>query len=152
MKAKEIMSRDVVYIAPGASLKEAYAVMRSVGVRHLPVVDKHKLVGILSDRDVLPFTRNHVVVQDGFVDEVMAESPIVASPKTTIARLAEHMLEYKIDSIPVVDGERMVGLVTSTDLIALLLTPLEPATLLPFEFNLLTPEAFRSRGGQAAVA
>jgi CBS domain-containing protein len=62
------------------------------------------------------------------------------------------MLEYKIDCVPVVSGDRLIGIVTSADMIVLLLTPLEPATTgLPFEFNLLTPSALRSLRSSVAT-
>lgn len=145
MKAKEIMTRDVICISPDASIREAYDLMRTASIRHLPVVAGTALLGVVSDRDILPFTRDGAVVADRAIEEVMTEAPIVVSPKTTIARIAEHMLEYKIDCVPVVVGDRLIGMVTSTDMLVLLLAPLEPATTgLPFEFNLLTPGELRS--------
>ena len=144
------MTRNVVSITPESNLQQAYAVMRSLGARHLPVVRNERVIGIVSDRDILPYTRNGQVSENLLVEQVMTESPIVAAPQTTIARIAELMLEYKIDALPVVRGDQLVGLVTSSDLLVLLLTPPESLSELPFEFNLFSAEAWNASRAAAA--
>lgn len=145
MSAKDFMTRDVACITPDASLREAHDIMRSLDVRHLPVVAGTSLLGVLSDRDVLPHTRDGEVCEELIVEEVMSESPIVAQPRASVAHIADLMLTHRIDCVPVVNADRLVGIVTSTDLIALLCTPPDGvAKVLPFTFNVLTPEATRA--------
>lgn len=144
MKAKEVMTRDVVCIMPDASIREAHAIMRDLGVRHLPVVASGRCLGILSDRDILPFTERGEVVSDRIVEEVMTESPIVADKKASISDLAGLMLEYKIDSLPVVELGKLVGLVTSTDLLMLLHdSDATQTAFVPFVYNLITRRSDR---------
>jgi CBS domain-containing protein len=120
MKAHEVMSRNVTAIAPSAKISEAHELMRSSGSRHVTVAVRDRLVGMLSDRDILPFTRDGVVTSDLRVDEVMSAPPIVADRETTLPRIAGRMLEYQIDAIPIVEGERLVGIVTTADLLILI--------------------------------
>ena len=138
--ANEPMTRKVVVVPPELSLAKAWDVMRRERFRHLPVVSRGLLVGILSDRDVLLRARDEggrVVVPDTPVAEAATPWPYVCGPKTDVCDLVRMMTEKKIDAVPVLDeADRLVGLVTSTDLLMLLL-PLEQAKLpLPFIFEL----------------
>jgi acetoin utilization protein AcuB len=96
-------------------------------IRHLPVVRAGALIGMLSDRDVLA---RGTIGTDGTVHvpphttvaEAMTPTPLLTCEASTdVQELARAMTEQKIDAIPVVHGLRLVGLVTSTDLLGLLL-------------------------------
>ncbi|MGH7328767.1 MAG: CBS domain-containing protein, partial [Polyangiaceae bacterium] len=97
------------------------------------------LVGIVSDRDFLTAGRSHasgeIVFPKQTVAEIMTMKPIVCSPSSTIAEAAKLMTSKKIDALPVVAKDRLVGLITSTDLLRLLVDS-APADALPFEFHL----------------
>jgi CBS domain-containing protein len=75
----------------------------------------------------------------------MTPAPIVCAPLASVSELAKTMIDRKIDAIPVVEGERLVGLVTSTDLMALLVED-ETKQPLPFDFDLEDAD-----GAQAAA-
>jgi len=142
------MTRDVIVVPPELTLANAWRVMKREHVRHLPVVRAGALVGMLSDRDVLAratlgkdgelHVEPHVVV-----GEAMATTPIeTCEPSTDIAAIAQTMTEKKVDAVPVVRGLRLIGLVTSTDLLSLLLDRTEPEPL-PFDFRLIDdPSAY----------
>jgi acetoin utilization protein AcuB len=133
MKVFAAMTRDVVVVAPSVSVSAAGRTMERMHVRHLPVVDGGRLVGILSDRDVLDARARGGQDSCG---EAMSPSPITCTPQTSVGRVAELMLAHRIDSVPVVDDdEALVGLVTSTDLISLLVER-GAALSLPFDFRL----------------
>jgi CBS domain-containing protein len=124
------MTRDVLVVSPTVSVGIAARLMKRAHVRHLPVVEARKLVGILSDRDVV----KHVA--DTTCGEAMTPAPVTCSQDASVGRVASLMLEHKIDSIPVVSvSGALIGLVTSTDLLGLLVDRAQ-AQVLPFEFKL----------------
>ena len=140
--AEVTMTRDVIYVPPEVSLRHAWGILQRWRIRHLPIVSKGRLVGIISDRDALVYARREA---DGslFVPEtplaaVMTRELITCARTTSIRDVARLMVENKIDSLLVVDPpDTLVGLVTSTDLLALLVaTPTDIKAPLPFRFDL----------------
>jgi acetoin utilization protein AcuB len=133
MKAFAAMTRDVDVVSPGVSVKAAEKMMARAHIRHLPVVAGGKLVGILSDRDVL---RSIGEGPDRTCGEAMTPAPITCSTGSGIGRVAEMMLKHKIDSVPVVDeAGALLGLVTSSDLLSLLVDR-DQTQPLPFDYRL----------------
>ena len=134
------MTREVIVVPPGLSLSAAFAVMERKRIRHLPVVHGGVLLGILSDRDVLARGMLHengaFEVSNDPVALTMTPAPITCEPTTSVAELARIMTERKIDAVPVLRGSRLVGLVTSTDLL-LLLVKADEARPIPFEFRVV---------------
>lgn len=142
MIAATPMTREVIVVPPELSLDAAWRIMKRERIRHLPVVRGGALLGILSDRDVLVRAslgpNGEVIVPKDLVGVAMTASPATCLPTTPIADLVRVMTERKIDAMPVVAGEddgRLVGLVTSTDLL-LLLVDFNEARPLPFDFRL----------------
>lgn len=141
MRADAAMTRQVTWIEPSDDLVLAHGLMTGLAVRHLPVLEKGRLVGILSDRDVRVFSS----VKDGFlqvpalaVSEAMTRDVITCPPTASVSDIGRMMLRNKIDSIPIVTADNtLVGLVTSSDLIQLLVDREEPVfARIPFEFAL----------------
>lgn len=120
-EAEELMSLEVVTVPPELPIQAAHRLMLEHTLRHLPVVSGQRLVGIVSDRDVLlAITRDRdggFVYPPVAVGEVMSLAPVSAGPGTSVAELARTMLDAKIDAIPIIAGKDvLVGLVTSSDL------------------------------------
>jgi acetoin utilization protein AcuB len=132
MKTSSAMTRDIVVVPPSARLSEARRVMDRMHIRHLPVVAGGALVGILSDRDLL---RQQGDDRARLCGDVMTPSPLICSPDTSVSQVAALMIDHKVDCVPVVSGGTLVGLVTSTDLLELLIQR-EEAQALPFDFRL----------------
>jgi CBS domain-containing protein len=141
MKASRIMTVNVTCITPETPLPKAQEIMKKLRVRHLPVVAQGALVGILSDRDLLvrgTLQKDGTFVlpdiQAGFA---MTMYPITCRAGTPVSKLAALMLEHRIDSLPIIGLQNeLVGLVTSTDLLALLREPDQISDVLPFSFQL----------------
>jgi CBS domain-containing protein len=143
------MTRDVIIVPPELTLATAWKVMTREHIRHLPVVRAGALVGMLSDRDVLA---RGTMTKDGslhlephiVVGEAMTPTPIeTCETSTDVAELVRTMTAKKIDAIPVVKGLRLVGLVTTTDLLTLLLEDHGEPEPLPFEYRLIEdPRAY----------
>jgi len=130
MKVSELMSRSVVTIQPSDTCRDAVGRMHRARVRHLPVVDtKGELVGVVTDRDL----RHHLfdarvlkeigtiavdtLLEAVRVGDVMSSPVVSVRAGDELAEAARLMLEQKIGSLPVVDGGRVVGIVTEIDLL-----------------------------------
>lgn len=126
-KVRDIMSRKMVTISAGDTLATAEDIMTLGRVRHMPVVRQGRLVGVVSERDLLRASLSSlsaVAVEDrrAFlnrveIDRVMSQPPIVIAPSASVAEAARSMAERKIGCLPVVEGDELVGLVTETDVL-----------------------------------
>lgn len=124
----EVMQTKVASLAPDDRLDLADDLMRFGHVRHMPVVEGGRLVGILSTRDVLAAsltkalefeaTQRRSFLRSVVVREVMSDDVATVQPDTLLRDAAQILLARKIGCLPVVDEERtLVGLLTETDLL-----------------------------------
>jgi CBS-domain-containing membrane protein len=124
----EIMRREFVSLQASDRLDFVEDVMSLGRIRHLPVVDNGKLVGIVSHRDLLANSLSRAIEFDPTdrrtflrsvdVSEAMARNVITVDRKTPVEEAARLMLRHRVGCLPVVDEEGApVGLVTETDLI-----------------------------------
>ena len=110
------MSPAPVTIAPERTLLEAHGLMRARRIRHLPVVEGGRLVGVLSQRDLyLLETLETVDPASETVREAMTADPYAVPPGAPLERVALEMAERRIGSAVVVDGGAVVGLFTTVD-------------------------------------
>ena len=117
MRLQDIMTSKVRSIPPELDTAAARHTMRSANCRHLVVVDGERIVGILSQRD-LGGTRDEMLPA-GQVRDLMSSHVVVASPETSIRTAANLLRGHNIGCLPVVDGKKLVGIVTTSDLLAL---------------------------------
>jgi len=117
LKLSEIMTRDVQSIENTSTVQQAAQLMKKLNVGCIPVTENGRVVGIITDRDVV--MRN---VADGKtpentrVDEVMSKSLITATPDMDVHRAADMMAQNQIRRLPVLEKDRMVGIVSIGDL------------------------------------
>jgi universal stress protein A len=110
----DLMRRSPLTIAPDAMLEEARAVMAKDRIRHLPVVEHGKLVGILSSSDL----GSHVgQLARTKVNAAMTSDPTCVGTGVDAATAAQLMLERGVRALPVVDGERVVGVISASDIL-----------------------------------
>jgi acetoin utilization protein AcuB len=126
------MHTRLVTVAPDTSLRKAKEIIEEKRINHILVVNKSEdLVGIVSDRDVRqswasPATTlsvhelNYLLTQLT-VEHIMVKKIITISPGTTIERAAKIMQENRINALPVIESEKLVGIITSTDVMEVLL-------------------------------
>ena len=126
---RSLMTPDPVTVGPGEGLDRAIGLLERHGFRHLPVVEEERVVGILSDRDLRLSTgmlratrraRDHQgrkLPCAERVSEVMRSSVFCLPSDSAASRAAREMVEREIGALPVVDGGRLVGIVTETDLL-----------------------------------
>jgi acetoin utilization protein AcuB len=129
------MTTKIVTVTPETTMVKARDLLREHNIKQLPVVDRAgRLVGILTDRDIRsawasPATTLSIyeltyVLQKLTVESVMVKNVITTTPDATIERAAKIMHDNKIGSLPVVEGDRVVGIITSSDLMEVLLDAL----------------------------
>lgn len=112
------MTTHVHTIAPDEKLTTACARLQQHHMRSLPVVENGKLIGIITDRDI----RTHLSYLDT-VDarHAMTEAVITVTPQTTIWDAGRLLRERRIGAIPVLEGERLVGIISTSDLLEALI-------------------------------
>jgi CBS domain-containing protein len=122
------MSRQPLTVAPERPVGQVAGLMRIHGIRHVLVVDEDRLVGIVSNRDVrTPVGMEPRVAADAPVNTVMSESPVTVTADTALVEAARALLERRIGALPVLDGERLVGILTRSDALEALLAWAERA-------------------------
>lgn len=122
-KIKTVMTPFPHSIAASASLAEAEVMMRHHSIRHLPVCEGHALVGILSDQDLRVRHRELAVVGD-----VCMHNPYVVELDTPLDVVASQMAVRMATSVLIVKTEKLVGILTITDVCRLLAALLREGT------------------------
>jgi acetoin utilization protein AcuB len=137
---RDWMTEHLVTLSPEASVAEALTLCRKRRIRHIPILEEGRLVGIVSDRDLrdaspaLGDPERARTLQEIRVADVMSREVITVDPQDSIENAAQQMYELKIESLPVVaegasaDGgsavakEEVLGIVTSSDVMRALVT------------------------------
>jgi len=123
----DYMTRSVRSIPVTSSLAEAHRLMRKNQIRHLPVLDANRLVGIVSMEDRhLSETLKDVDSQTVTVEEAMTSRPYTVSPTTALRVAARHMWKHKLGSAVVVENRVVVGVFTLSDALQALTDVLAP--------------------------
>jgi CBS domain-containing protein len=116
MKVVELMNKDVVTCHPSEILSTIINKFELFGITGMPVVEKGRIVGIVSQSDILKKLKGGSVA-DMAVKDVMVEEVITAAPTESVVAVARLMVEKKINRVPVVESEKVVGIVTRGDII-----------------------------------
>lgn len=120
MLVQDIMQQPVITTTIDTRLIEVYRTMEKHDIRHLPVIDRGRLVGIVTDRDIRYATRpqqSDPSYARTSIEEVMTEDPLTAGPLDPVEEAARLMRSKKIGCLPVLDGMELVGIVTITNLL-----------------------------------
>jgi len=133
MLVRDLMTTAIVTVTPEVTVKKATELLDAHSVTALPVVDEHgRLVGVLSEADVLrdgllpdPTTREIRTPVSGrtvplCVQDVMTTLPISVTADGDLAEAAQLLVDTQVKSLPVVDHDRLVGIVSRSDLISML--------------------------------
>jgi CBS domain-containing membrane protein len=128
----EIMTTNVITLTLDETLSGARSKFENLHLRHFPVVDGNRLLGILSLTDILrlSFGKNfgssqleadEAVFEMLSIDQVMKHNPITVNSKNSIEEVAEILANEEFHALPVVDDGELIGIVTTTDVIRYLL-------------------------------
>jgi CBS domain-containing protein len=125
---REVMQAKIVTISVDESLSTVEDIMRLGGVRHLLVVRGGKLVGVVSQTDLLRMSLStlnsegndyrRAFLQALDVSQAMSSPPITVEAYATMEKVAMSMARHKIGCLPVLDGDDLVGMVTTTDVLS----------------------------------
>jgi acetoin utilization protein AcuB len=126
------MTRYLMTVSPNTTLDKVYDIFEKNNIHHLPVVDGEKLVGMISKIDVYKITHcinlfrsksneayNEKLLRSLLSEEIMTKDVVVLSPSDTAAQAAMLFSQNKFHALPVVDDEKLVGIVSTLDLIEL---------------------------------
>ncbi len=129
---KKYMCLDPIVIGLATTLPEAHQLMKAAGVRRLPVVAEGMLVGLITLEDIrdaspgetgsLSIYELNYELANLSVGQVMTPDPISISGSATIQEASNLMLAHGISGLPVVEGSKVVGIITKSDIFRLLVT------------------------------
>ncbi len=117
LRVRDLMTTALITVRPDTTVADALDAMRAAGIRHLLVIEpRGRLVGILSDRDLLQWRPKGKVAAGHRVDEVMSRRIASVAPETPAREAAAILVDRKIGALPVLDEKlAVVGIVTETD-------------------------------------
>jgi CBS domain-containing membrane protein len=115
-RVEAVMSKNPIVVAPCDSVLEARLIARSHRIRHLPVVENGKLLGVISDRDMKRAEGRHHLREAVLADALKKRTQVI-EPTQRLSLAVTMMLDRKIGCLPVVDDGRLVGIVTMTDVL-----------------------------------
>ena len=124
---RQWMTKDAITVDEKTPLPQVHQLMKQRRIRRVPIVDKHgRLVGIVTRGDVreaspsnatsLSIYEVHYLLAQLTVDAIMTRNPKTVTPDTPIKDAARIMLENKISGLPVVEGDKVVGIITESDI------------------------------------
>jgi acetoin utilization protein AcuB len=117
MKVKNWMKVDPVTIGRTMLIQEAAELMKKHSIRHLPVVDGDRLEGFITQTDLRQYFFPSMV-EEITVHDVMVVKPYTVEVNASIDHAARLIHDYKIGGLPVMDGEKLVGVITSSDIVS----------------------------------
>jgi len=133
MLVKNWMSKKVITVGPDESMQDAIYILQEQNIKILPVMDKQKIVGIITDRDLKKASPSDATTLDMHellfliskikVRDLMKKQVYIVNPDDTVEEAAAVLLEKKISGVPVVDeNNRLLGIITRSDIFRVLIS------------------------------
>lgn len=115
MRIEEIMTTDVETCMPKSTLQEVASKMREINVGAIPICEQDRLVGIVTDRDIVIRGIAEQLSSDTAVEEILSEQVITGTIDLSAEQAIELMVAHKIRRLPIVENNRMIGIVSWCD-------------------------------------
>jgi len=129
------MSYPVITISPKATILQASNMMRQYDIHHLAVIlEDGALCGVLSSNDIRGIAPDqiHTLETAVLVEHVMSATPVIIDPKATLAEASVKLMIHHVGCLPVVDSGELVGILTESDLFAVLVKQEQPVPTAPY--------------------
>ncbi len=127
---KEVMSKDLVVVSPTERIVHARRQMLEAHIGRLPVVEDDKLVGMITSKDLLraflefrksvPEKYQKSQIKDLLVEDIMSSNPVFVSKDMSITEISNIIMETGFNGLPVVEDNKVVGIITQTDILRLI--------------------------------
>jgi CBS domain-containing protein len=127
---KEIMTKELVVVSPTDRLVHARRQMMEAHVGRVPVVDEEDLKGMVTSKDLMrafidfrkkvPEKYQKSQIKEVLVEDIMSSNPTVTTKDATISEVAKVMMDTGYNGLPVVEGDKIVGIITQTDILRLI--------------------------------
>ena len=127
---RDFMTSPATSIGQDASLLEAALMVRRSGFRHLPIVEGERLVGLITDRDINRYAPSllsnitqeeyNAIFENTPLQRVMVKDPVTVEPATPMREVVAMLHNKKLGCMPVVEDGKLVGIITTTDMLKLL--------------------------------
>ena len=126
LRVKDYMTSNPETLTPEDRLLDAELLVRRAGIRHMPVVSEDRLVGLLTERDVRRFAPSilhstpeqyNEIFENTLVGKVMTKEVTTIGPEAPLSEAAAQLYAQHRGCLPVVDGERVIGIITRRDLL-----------------------------------
>lgn len=111
-----IMTTDIVTLSPNHSLEDAKELFVGQGFHHIPIIEDEKLVGVITKSDLWKSGKSFDEYKNTKVNEVMSSKMVHLGPTQRIGVAAELFLENKFGYIPILDSGKLVGIISSFDI------------------------------------
>jgi CBS domain-containing protein len=127
---KDLMTKGIISISPSERLVHARRVSMDSNVGRLPVIDDEDLVGMITSKDLMrafidfrkkvpeKYQKSHI--KEVLVEDIMSTNPTVVSNDTPISEVAEIMIDTGYNGLPVVENDKVIGIITQTDILRLI--------------------------------
>jgi CBS domain-containing protein len=116
----DYMTRNVTIASPTDTIQKIYTMIMESGFSAFPVVKKKRIVGLISRRDLIRTRRMQSVIASHAhttIEEVMSKDVVTIGPDETVSSAAELLVKHDVSRLPVVDGDRIVGIVDRHDIL-----------------------------------
>jgi len=156
MKVRNWMITDLIVVSPKDTVESAIQIMQQHSIRHLPVVEDNKLVGLVTESSLRPYLSPEKLRLP--LREVMIINPITIDPEASIDEAARLIYKYKIGGLPVIFQGKLVGIITITDILEAfielmgILKASSRLDIIPKEDNLNSALEVIKRGGAKIIS
>jgi len=126
MLVRDVMTRNLITVDPETSFTDALKIMRENKIRRLPVLENGKLVGIVTEKDILYASPSKATTLDVWelhyllsklkIREIMTRDVVTIQEDTPVEEAAKIMVDNKIGALPVMKGDELIGIITETDI------------------------------------